>query len=137
MPKKIKLKGKKDKGKNPKSNQYEESTGRVAFSKVCSKYCLLCDWTKQELKLLIKFFKKLESMWWKDIKLDGGFRYETIQYAAIPRPTSLPPDATLKSLRVNECHRLYGYRAQDTFNIIWFDRNHIVCPMGKPKNYAI
>lgn len=141
MPLKINLSRKKETKITPTASQkqvtYEECTGRIAFSKVCDKHCLLCDWTKKEIKLLIDCFKKIESMRWIDIRKDQGYKYETIKNISIPRPLSLPPDATLKSLRVNDKHRLYGYKAQDTFNIIWFDRNHIVCPMGKPKKHAI
>ncbi len=141
MPKKIKLQEKKDTRTTPQASQkqitYEDCTGRIAFSKVCDRHCLLSDWDKKELKLLIDCFKKIESMCWKDIKSYNGFNYETIKHIAITPPSSLPPDATLKSLKLNDDHRLYGYRAQDTFNIIWFDKTHMVCPMNKQKKYAI
>ena len=141
MPPKINLPRKKETKITPTASQkqvtYEECTGRIAFSNVCDKHCLLCDWTKKELKALIDCFKKIESLCWKDIRNDRGLNYETIKHAAIRRPSSLPPDATFKSLRVSDDHRLYGYRAQDIFNIIWFDRNHIACPVGKPKKYAM
>lgn len=116
---------------------YDDDFGRFAFSSVCENHCLLEDWQKAELERLIYCFKKIESLTWKQIKKDSGLDYESHSYIAVPRPQTLPPDASLDSIRVNLKMRLFGYRTQNVFNIIWFDKNHIVCPEDKTKKYAI
>ncbi len=116
---------------------YDECRGRFAFSSVCERHCLLSSWIKQELDELIVYFKKVEKLLWKEILRDPGLVYEEISHIALPRPASLPPDASLYSMKVAGRLRVYGYRTQDVFNIIWFDRLHEVCPVDKTKKYAI
>lgn len=120
-----------------KSINYDQCFGRLAFSKSCEKNCLLSSWKSTELKLLIDCFKKVESETWNIIRHDIGLNLEVIKHIDLHRPSTLPPDATFRSIRVSNSMRLYGYRLQDTFYIIWFDREHIVCPQGKPKRYAV
>ena len=117
---------------------YDKCTARLAFSSVCNSHCLISEWYDDELITLINCFKNLESKTWLEIKDDNGLNYEPkVKHIDIQRPQTLPPDANLSSLRVNKKSRLYGYRTQDVFNIIWFDKNHVVCPMNKQKKYSV
>ncbi len=120
-----------------KDISYDEHYARVGFSKVCNQNCLLSEWHGNELKDLIDCFKKLESKTWKEIKKDKGLKYKMITKIAIPPPKILPPDARLSSIRVCSKKRLYGYRVENCFYIIWFDKNHRVCPEDKRKEYSI
>lgn len=137
ITKPSKRKGKISSQATERKINYDECRGRLAFSSVCDRHCLLCEWVKQELNGLIGYFKKVEELIWFDIQKDPGLDYEEVNNIAFPRPTTLPPDASLHSMRVAGRLRVYGYRADDVFNIIWFDRLHEVCPVGKPKKYAI
>lgn len=119
------------------ARDYNQSYGRFAFRSTCENHCLLADWGKPELSELIKCFKKFEKLQWKEIIKDSGFQYESPKQVAIKPPSTLPPDASLDSIRVNQRMRLFGYRTQDIFNIIWFDKDHMVCPMDKEKKYAL
>jgi len=119
------------------ATSYDEFHARFAFAKTCSNNCLLKDWQKNELQSLMSSFKKIEGMQWKEIKKDQGLDYETITTFNVKLPDSFPPDVGLKSLRVDQKRRLYGYRVQDTFYIIWFDKDHIVCPLGKKRKYSL
>lgn len=114
-----------------------DAYARLAFSSVCDTHCPLAEWQGSELKALVDLFKRLEKMTWMAIMGDNGLGYERILHAAFPRPQSLPPDAKLHSLNVSGRSRLYGYRTENFFNIIWFDRSHAVCPMGRPQRYAM
>jgi hypothetical protein len=116
---------------------YNERHGRLAFLNACDKHCLLSKWRNNELDELIGCFKKVERSTWKNILRDDGLKYESHQYIDFPRPKDLPPDASLDSIRVTQRMRLYGYRSDDVFYIIWFDREHAVCPMSKQKRYKI
>lgn len=120
-----------------KSEDWDSCYGRIAFINVCNKKCLLSQWHEKELKDLIKCFIKVESKTWSEIKVDSGLKYEIVKQIAIPPPDNIPPDVRFGSLRVNDKNRLYGYRLTDTFYIVWFDKNHVVCPQGKSKPYAI
>lgn len=120
-----------------KDKSWNEKKARLSFLKACDRHCLLSDWNSRELRDLMNYFKKVERLTWNKINLDSGLDYEKIKSIAISRPQSLPPDATLNSMRVSGKIRVYGYRYEDTFNLIWFDRNHIVCPMGKSKPYSV
>lgn len=120
-----------------KGQDYNEMYGRVAFTTVYHhKSCNISDWHGSELKLLIDCFKKIEALKWKDILRDNGLNWERNANIAIQLPNALPEDLKLYSMRVDGKKRIYGYRVQQYFYIIWFDRNHIVCPENKPKKYT-
>lgn len=119
-----------------KDINYDERKGRLAFSSVCNKKCLISDWQKDELGILIDTFKKIESIEWKEIFNDSGLNWERNSHIALKLPKNFPPDAKLHSIRVNGKMRLYGYRAQEFFYIVWFDKNHEVCPMNKNKKHS-
>lgn len=116
---------------------YNEQFGRFAFSSCCDRHCLLSEWQKRELVELISFFKKVEKLNWKNILINDALNYESHNFTDLPPPSTLPPDASLDSMRVTQKMRVYGYRTQDVFNIIWFDREHKVCPMGKKCKYQV
>lgn len=141
MAKKINKKAVKIKNSKEKINKdlndvdYDEKNGRLAFSSVSHNKCPISSWQGDELILLIDAFKKFESEKWKDIFTDPGLKWERNSHIAFKLPRDLPEDIKLYSFRVSSKMRLYGYRAQEFFYIIWFDRNHEVCPMGRRKTY--
>ena len=116
---------------------YNDKFGKFAFSSVCERYCLLSEWQKTELTELMSYFKKIEKLVWKNILKDEALNYESHDFVDIPIPESFPPDASLDSMRVTLKMRVYGYRTQDIFNIIWFDREHKVCPEGKKWRFKV
>lgn len=120
-----------------KTINYNERPGRLSFLSACDTHCLLCNWQKDELTELMGCFKKVERTLWKNILKDDGLNYESHNQIDLPPPPALPPDASLDSMRVTQRMRLYGYRTQDVFNIIWFDRLHEVCPEGKKWRYKV
>ena len=97
-------------------------TGILKFSQYDEKYPLY-DLQKDELKEFISFAKKFESLPWRSIKMFKGFKFENIPN--ISMPDNLEKDITLTSLRVTEKFRLIGYRQEEYFYIVWFDRNHL------------
>ena len=119
-----------------KEVDYNLRRGKVAFENVVHNGCSISNWQGNELKLLIDAFKKLEALTWSEIMLDTGLNYERNKNIAVKLPVEIPADAKLYSFRVNQKMRIYGYRAQEFFYIVWFDKNHIICPMNKPKKYT-
>lgn len=89
----------------------------------CHKKHPLEDLQKKELKSFINFAKKIESQTWKQIKFeDKGLNYETISTKTLP--TNSNGIINMESLRVDGKFRIEGYRDDEYFYIVWFDRNH-------------
>lgn len=89
----------------------------------CHKKYPLEDLQKKELKSFIAFAKKIESQTWRQIKFDDkGFNYETIDNKKLP--TNSNGIIEMESLRVDGKFRIEGYRDNEFFYIVWFDRNH-------------
>ena len=78
---------------------------------------------KDELKAFISFAKIFESLPWRTIKTYKGFKFESIPQ--IEKPDSIEKDITLSSIRASEKFRLIGYRQEQYFYIVWFDKNHL------------
>ena len=78
----------------------------------------------KELKVLLTFFKKIEKMTWKDIKIDEGLNYETPKFFNVKMPDLFPKDATAISLRASKKFRIIGFREENYLNLMWFDKNH-------------
>ena len=43
-------------------------------------------------------------------------------------PENIPEDAKLSEMRIDEKKRIFGFRVDSVYYIIWFDRDHSVCP---------
>lgn len=121
---------------NLKEINYDYRLGKIAFSSVCHNKCCISNWFGDELVSLVDTFKKVESMNWSDIFKDVGLKWERNKQISTKLPSDFPIDAKLCSLRVSGKMRLYGYRAQEYFYIVWFDKNHEICPEGKSKKYS-
>ena len=100
----------------------DDKTGVLKFSQCDEKYPLY-NLQKEELKEFISFAKKFESLPWRSIKTYKGFKFENIP--EISAPSNIEKDITLSSLRASEKFRIIGYRQEDYFFIVWFDRNHL------------
>lgn len=112
----------------------DNETPVFSFKHVCDKYCQLSNWQKQELSLLIGTFKTMESLYWKDVRRSAGLNMKPVTDSIVyPLPHTVPADATIQEVKVDDGKRLFGYRAGRVFCIIWFDRNHEVIPYHKPK----
>lgn len=104
-----------------------------SFRHVCSTHCKLSDWRGNEVNLLIKLFQKMEAIPWKDIRGHSGLNYKPVDHYIYKLPEDVPKDITLHELRVDGDRRIFGYRGERVFYLIWFDRNHEVCPQNKSK----
>jgi hypothetical protein len=96
---------------------------------------VLSDWSPSEINDLIEGLKKIEKYTWAQIKGHGskkpgesvGTGYKLIDK---PRtwPENIPEDARLSEMRIDDKKRIFGFRVQSVYYIIWFDRDHSVCP---------
>jgi len=87
------------------------------------------EWQGRELTDLVDCFIKVERMTWSQVKTSDGLGYKIVENP--PRCAKLPPDNTLHEMKVDQRKRIMGYRAEEEFCLIWFDREHDVCPQGK------
>lgn len=107
---------------NRKEGTDDDKQCRLRFVDCHKKYPLE-DLSKQELKSFIEFAKKAENKTWKDIKFnDNSFNYETIKNLKLPANSNGIIEA--ETLRVTKKFRLVGYRDNEYFYIVWFDKNH-------------
>ena len=113
---------------------YNEMTPVFKFSNVDDNKWVLHEWQKPELKALIKCFKKMEKLSWKAIRMDTGLQMKKLKNI-IP-PPHISPDVELYEIRVNQEQRIHGYVYNNIFYIVWFDRDHSVCPEGKNRTYG-
>lgn len=96
---------------------------------------LLSDWTSSEINDLIEGLKKIEKYTWGQIKGHGskkrgesvGTGYKLINIHPT-LPDNMPEDERLSEMRIDEKKRIFGFRVQSVYYIIWFDRDHSVCP---------
>jgi hypothetical protein len=96
---------------------------------------VLSGWTPSEIKDLIEGLKKIEKYTWKQIRDHGSKkRGESVGtgYKLIDKHPTLPnnfsEDARLSEMRIDQKKRIFGFRVQSVYYIIWFDRDHSVCP---------
>lgn len=100
----------------------DEKTCNLKFSNCDDNKYSLCDLGKAELKKFVAYAKKVENMKWVDIKKSKGLNYESI-YELKP-PSNISEEIVLKSMRVDGEFRVFGYRMNESFYIVWFDPNH-------------
>ena len=100
----------------------DDKTGILKFSQCDEKYPLQ-ELQKDELKSFISFAKTFESLPWRTIKTYKGFKFESIPQ--IDKPDNIEKDITLSSIRASDKFRLIGYRQEQYFYIVWFDRNDL------------
>lgn len=97
---------------NKKEGTDDDKQCRLRFVDCHKKYPLE-DLSKQELKSFIEFAKKAN---------DNSFNYETIKDLKLPVNSNGIIEA--ETLRVTKKFRLVGYRDNEYFYIVWFDKNH-------------
>jgi hypothetical protein len=96
---------------------------------------VLSGWTPSEIKDLIEGLKKIEKYTLAQIQCHGskkpgesvGTGYKLIDKHPT-LPDDIPEDARLSEMRIDQKKRIFGFRVQSVYYIIWFDRNHSVCP---------
>ncbi len=96
---------------------------------------LLSDWTSSEINDLIEGLKKIEKYTWTQIKSHGskkrgdsvGTGYKLIDNHP-SLPDNIPEDQRLSEMRIDDKKRIFGFRVQSIYYIVWFDRNHSVIP---------
>lgn len=100
----------------------DDFLGLLKFS-FCDDKFPLYNLQKDELKGFVYFAKKFENLPWRSIKTYNSFNFENIP--EIKAPDNIAKDIILSSLRISDKFRLIGYRQEEYFYIIWFDRNHL------------
>ncbi|WYP28464.1 hypothetical protein NSQ54_10310 [Alkalihalobacillus sp. FSL W8-0930] len=118
--------------RNPGHNT-NDLAPHFSFKHACNHHFQLSDWQSIELAELIECFRKLESQSWTNIMKQSkrGLGYCKVDPKTFSKslPEYISPEHTIIELRVNKKARLFGYRWENVFHIIWFDRNHDVYPM--------
>jgi len=100
-----------------------------SFQFTCANHFQLSDWQHDELKGLISKLRELSGKRWVEIKSLKGFKPVDPATFSKQLPQNVPQDATIFECRTSGKARLFGYRINNIFHIVWFDRNHQVYPM--------
>ena len=110
--------------------EYDSAKAAFSFEHCCNKRFAVCDLERNEFRILHKQLQLMSLMDWRTIKDHPGLEYGPANESCIraPRPRSVPDDCSIDYFRVNDKFRVYGYRAQNLFYPIWFDRNHEILP---------
>ena len=96
----------------------------LKFSKCDDKFPLW-DLNKNELKEFINYAKLVEKLPWKQIRSYKGLKYEMLKN--YKKPSSISKDITIHSMRASKTFRIIGFKENNYFYIIWFDKNHNTC----------
>ena len=104
------------------------------FSSIDHNKWTLYEWSSDEIKDLMDTFRKMEQSSWYDVLKHRGLNFKKIE--DINYPPHISPDESIYEIRVCKVKRIFGYINENIFNLIWFDRNHSVCPEGKNKKYG-
>jgi hypothetical protein len=97
----------------------------------------LSDWAPSELKDLIEGLKKIEKYTWGQIKSHGskkkgqsvGTGYKQIdKFPKLPEDVPAEYAKFFSEMRIDRTKRIFGFRVNSMYYIVWFDRNHSVCP---------
>lgn len=99
------------------------------FSSIDSNKWTIYEWETKELKELMDTFIKMEKMTWNQITRHSGLRLKKIE--GLNPPPHVSPEKTMHEIRVCKAKRVFGFIHDNIFNLVWFDRDHSVCPEGK------
>lgn len=102
----------------------------ISFKYTCDNHCLLENWKKEDLKKLSSGLKRLSQLTWNELPSYAGFHYKHIPQTSLnkPLPTNISKDENIFEIRIdnNSPRRIFAFRSQQAFNIIWFDLNHSI-----------
>ncbi|MDQ4679890.1 hypothetical protein [Stenotrophomonas maltophilia group sp. RNC7] len=104
------------------------------FSSIDKNKWTLYEWAPNELKDLMNTFNQMEQLTWNDVLKHSGLRVKIIR--DIKQPPHISPDESIYEIRVCKVKRIFGYIDKNIFNLVWFDREHSVCPEGKNRKYG-
>lgn len=104
------------------------------FSNIDQNKWRLYDWSSEEIKDLMDTFRKMEQISWHDLLKHRGLNLKKIE--DVNYPPHISPDESIYEIRVCKVKRIFGYINENIFNLIWFDRDHSVCPEGKNRKYG-
>lgn len=96
----------------------------------------LSSWKNTELDDLISCFQEIESLTWNDIKKSKGLKYGSVHNPPEINNNNISWDVDVKEMRVDRRKRIMGFRVQNIFYIVWFDRDHSVCAEGKNRSHG-
>lgn len=93
-------------------------------------YCLsACN--NREIRSALDCFRKVTSLPWVKVHSDRGLRWTSYDKTAlkIGYPSDLDQGVTIAAVRASDKFRVFGFRADDTFYVLWFDPNHKIVPV--------
>lgn len=125
-------------GRKISSKAFEASKGEssehkslvFSFAYTCPNHFQLSDWQHEELKGLINKLRDFSNMKWSEIRKIKGFKPVDHSTFSQPLPKNISPEVTILEFRTSGRARVFGFRLEETFYIIWFDRNHEVYNMS-------
>lgn len=139
----TKNKSKKNKGKKnipdnalQRKIDYNNTNPFLSFKFVDESKWKLEKWKGKELTDLIKCFKTIETIKWKEVLRHPGLNCKPVVNPPKINSQGVSPEVTIYEMRVCKKKRIMGFRDKDVFCITWFDRDHSICPEGKNRKYG-
>jgi hypothetical protein len=137
MRKSKKIKGpeiKSNKNRIPEPSLNETTYNKfpnISFSHLCESKGQLQDLSKQDLKQLSNFLRRISSMTWAQIRSSDGVKMKKIPRHSLSYalPQTVSEDEDIFEMRVSQEHRIWGFPNNGTFYVVWFDPTHAVCPV--------
>ena len=124
------------KNPTPTSSISEEISVTWKYADVGSGFCLSgCE--AQEIKSALNAIRRITSMTWVMLMQSGGkqnktglhaTKYEDGDLKHVTRPQAISKDLPMIGVRASGKFRIFGVRQDMRYHILWFDRNHDLCP---------
>ncbi len=99
-------------------------------------FCLSA-WTGDECKLAVDALRRLTTMTWQQVlttagkggsKTGLGYTPYPDSALTVPRPADVDKEAVIAGIRASQKLRIFGFYSDHVFYVIWFDREHAICP---------
>lgn len=80
---------------------------------------------------MVERLKEITKMTWKEIESSTEFAFKTYKDSALKgakRPSWLDPSIPIGRFKISGKARLFGYREERRFVVLWFDPKHKIVP---------
>ncbi|MGN6369077.1 MAG: hypothetical protein ACTHN5_12520 [Phycisphaerae bacterium] len=110
---------------------------RLSFEYSEDSHCLSL-LSSEDVRNAVDCFRRLNSMTWVQVyqtasKTPGmktGLHWNPYEDSALKvnRPGRVSEDHKIAGIRAGDKYRIFGFRFEDTFHVLWFDPEHKICP---------
>lgn len=111
----------------PRPTKKEIPLVAISFRYAQQKYCL-SDCDRNEIKQVVKGLKTMSGLTWPQMGALDWKQYEDSALGGAVRPREISPDVRIGRIAPNRVIRIFGFRHEHYFFVLWFDRRHNIVP---------